>query len=159
MNQTFTPSKHTIFNAGITLWVYVVCLPILAVLLLLPYFRGEQITLGVKSITIVVLFLFFMWQIIMSFKVQTAMKRTMLRIEGERLDGVSYPNPRMNSGTPFSADVSEIVSFAVVNVNTGYFRFFPSLVLNTKSARYTLFAIDGVSEIQAYLREHIPTED
>ena len=104
------------------------------------------------SIIYIGIILFLIYSTYRSLRILLSVKETFCVIEGDRLYGVSTPDP-IKKAVPFDIKRDEIRGIGKTTVSCGGMRSQNALVINTTDQKITLFAIERINELQNELNE------
>ena len=104
------------------------------------------------SIIYIGIILFLIYSAYRSLRILLSVKKTCCVIDGDRLYGVSIPNP-VKKAVSFDINRNEIRGIGKTTVSCGGMRSQNALVINTNDRKITLFAIERINELQNELSE------
>jgi hypothetical protein len=152
MEKRFSCSKDALRQTRITFWGYAISIPIIIFLFLLPYIRAGAFVLTPFSIIYIGIILFLIYSAYRSLRAMISTKNTYCVIDGDRVYGVSIPNP-MKAPVPFDINKNEIRGIGKTTVSCGGMRTQNALVINTDHQKFTVFAIERINELQSELNK------
>ena len=107
MEKQFNCSKSALKKARITFLFYVIGLPVIAVLFVLPYFWNTQSRLTWHVIVYALLAALFIYQGYRSFRVLRSLRQSCLRTDGVTVSGIHTKDP-FEKSMPFQIDIKDI---------------------------------------------------
>ena len=152
MSNRYNCNPKELTQARVTFWCYVVSIPIIIFLYLLPMIRGEAIVFSPISLIYPAIVLFLLYQGYRSMRVMLSVKSSYCEVTEDRVVGISTPSP-FRKAIPFDLERSEILGIAKTNVSIGGIRSFEALALNTKDRQIILFAIERIADLKAELEK------
>lgn len=153
MNKKYGYDKQVLRSAGITFWFYLICIPFIVFLFLIPVLQYGYFRLSLVSLIYIALFVFFVIQAYRSFLVMRTVKASFCEIDETTVSGMNIESP-YQKGTVFRIERDEILGVGVKQVSIGNARTFYALILNTQTKHYSLFAVDQLSEIRKALQDN-----
>ena len=147
MEKRFTCSKEVLSHTRVTFWVYAASTPIVIFLYMLPYIRAGKFVFSPFSLIYVAVAAYLLFGTYRAFRALLSTKKTFCVIDGDRVYGVSTPNPYKKS-IPFEILKSDIRGIGKTTVSVGGLRSQPALALNTDHDKVILFAIDRIDELR-----------
>lgn len=143
----------------ITFYSHLILIPVMVFLITRPFVTGDSTETRMGTTVLLGLITLYLgWQAFRSGRVLLALKKARLTINGDVLDGVSLDGIN-GSCTEFCIRISEVKSLAKTTVELSRTRTYPALVLNTANRRYTLFALEELDTVKAYIEEHLPSAE
>ena len=150
MEKRFNCSKEALTQTRITFWFYVGSIPIIIFLFLLPYIRQGSFTFGPYSLVYVAIIAFLLFGAYRAMRVMLSVKNSFCVIDGERISGLSTPNPYQKA-IPFDIRIGDIRGIGKTMIPVGGMRTKDALILNTDKEKIVLLAIDRVDELKKEL--------
>ena len=147
MEKRYTCSKDALRQTRITFWVYAGSIPVIIILYLIPYLGGNGVVFSVFSLIYVAVLLYLLFGAYRSMRVMLSAKNSFCTIEGDRVSGVSTPDP-YKASISFDISKSDIRGIGKTEISVGGMRTLPALVLNTDQKKIVLFAIDRADELR-----------
>ena len=152
MEKRFDCSKDALTQTRITFWFYVGSIPVIVFLFLLPYIRQGSFTLGLYSLIYAAIIVYLLFGAYRAMRVMLSVKNSFCVIDGERISGVSTPNP-YEKAIPFDIRIADILGIGKTTVSIGGMRTKDALILNTEKEKIVLLAIDRVEELKSELEK------
>ena len=150
MEKRFNCSKDALAQTKITFWFYIGSIPIIIFLFMLPFIQAGRFTFSPYSLVYIVIIAFLMYFGYRSMLVMQAVKNSYCIVEGDRVYGVSTPNP-YQKGVPFDIQKSEILGVGKTMISTGGMRSQNALQLNTQNQKIVLLAVEQMDELKDLL--------
>lgn len=150
MAKRFTCSKKTLRQACITFWFYVICIPIIPVLFLLPYLLGGNLEVGPFSLVYLVIILFLLYGAYRSLRILRSLRKSCCVIDGDRVYGISVPDPNL-AAIPFDLSGDDIRDIEKTTVSAAWLRTQNALILHTKDRKIVLLALEQTEELEREL--------
>lgn len=147
MEKRFTCSKNALTQTRITFWFYAGSIPIIIFLYLLPYIRSGYFGFGPYSLVYFGIIVFLTFGAYRAMRVMMSVKKSFCAIDGERVYGVSTPDPYKNA-IPFEIRKSDILGIGESSVSVGGMRTKETLILNTETQKIVLLALDQTDELK-----------
>ena len=155
--RTFFADKHHKTLLNITFYSHLILIPVMLFLISRPYVTGDAVNTKMgTTILLGLITVYLAWQAFRSLRVLLAIKKARLTITDDVLDGVSLDGIN-GSCSDFCIRISEVRSVAKTTVELTRTRVYPALVLNTDKRQYTLFALEELDTIKAYIESEMPT--
>ena len=88
-----------------------------------------------------------------SMLVMNSIKHSYCVVEGDRISGVSTPDP-YKKAIPFELDRRDILGIGKTTVSAGGMRSHPALVLNTADRKIVLLSLERTDELIDELNNH-----
>lgn len=171
MEKQFNCSKSALKKARITFLFYVIGLPVIAALFVLPYLWNTQSRLTWHVIVYALLAALFIYQGYRSFRVLRSLRQSCLRTDGVTVSGIHTKDP-FEKSMPFQIDIKDIADVKAtiaVTANKEDVDYYPrtlhrapfespelrgyrSTIIKTEYASYTLFGIKLTDEIKKALK-------
>ena len=151
MENRYNCNPNELTQSRITFWFYVGSIPIIAFLFILPYLKAGTAAFTPFSLVYVGLILVLIYFAYRAFRVMQATRNSYCEIRGDRVSGVSTPNPQQK-GEPFDIAKSEILGIGKTMVSVGGTRAYNALLINTQDRKYVLLAIDKIDELRQELQ-------
>lgn len=156
MEKKFGYDPHVLSLVRITFWVYLVCIPVIAVLNFLPSILYRQMQINMFMIIYILIIAYLIYQTFRVARVLKAIKRSYCVISDHIVKGISTPDP-LHTGTPFEIEKESILGVGKTRISIGSIRTFDAVLINTASAQYTIFAAERIkdlcTELQSDIRE------
>ena len=170
MEKQFTCSKEALKKARVTFWFYIACIPMIAVLVFLPYTLNRTGRIEWFAIIYFLIAAFFAYRGYRAYRVLRAIRQTCCTVWDGIVSGVSTPEP-YQKGIRFQIpknEISEVLERYVpverkgsiplgkslqqppISPETSYG--FRSTVIRTHNDVYTLFAIELTDEMKEMLK-------
>lgn len=173
MEKRFYCSQSVLKKARITFLFYVLGLPVIGVLFVLPFFWGAQQTVAWHTVIYVLIAALFLYQGYRSFRILRSLRQSVVCTDGVTVSGIHTKDP-FQKGIPFQigmesiTDVKETIAATVKKEDVDYHpatlhrapfesperRGYRSTVIETEKASYLLFGI----ELTDALREAFKAE-
>ena len=153
MSKKYGYDTQILRSARITFWFYLICIPLIVFIFLIPYLQYGTIQLSLISIIYIAMFVFFAIQAYRSFLVMRTVKESYCELDEKAISGINIESP-YQKGTPFRITRDEILGVGVKQMSIGNARVFHALILNTQSKKYSLFAVDQMGEIRKALQDN-----
>lgn len=150
MEKRFECDRTALRQSRITFWFYVVSIPIIIFLFLLPFIRAGQFVFSPYSIVYIGIILYLIYAGYRSMLVMNSIKHSYCAVEGDRISGVSTPDP-YKKAIPFELDRRDILGIGKTTVSAGGMRSYPALVINTADQKIVLLTIEHVDELKQEL--------
>ena len=150
MEKRFDCGRDALMQTRVTFWFYVGSIPIIIFLFLLPYIRQGSFTLGPYSLVYLAIIAFLLFGAYRAMRVMLSVKNSFCVIDGERVYGVSTPNPYQKA-IPFDIRKDDIRGIGKTTVSIGGMRTKDALVLNTDNEKIVLLALDRSDELKTEL--------
>jgi hypothetical protein len=171
MEKQFNCSKCALKKARITFLFYVIGLPVIAVLFVLPYLWNTQSRFTWHVIIYVLLAALFIYQGYRSFRVLRSLHQSCLRTDGVTVSGIHTKDP-FETSLPFQigikdiTDVKETIIATTKKEGIDYYprtlhrapfespelRGYRSTILKTEDASYILFGIELTDDVRKALK-------
>jgi len=119
-------------------------------LFLLPFIRAGQFVFSPYSIVYIGIILYLIYAGYRSMLVMNSIKHSYCAVEGDRISGVSTPDP-YKKAIPFELDRRDILGIGKTTVSAGGMRSHPALVINTADQKIVLLTIEHVDELKQEL--------
>ncbi len=153
MEKRFNYDPNALRLARITFWGYVVCILIIILIFLFPFFRGEPFAIDTYTIIYSAIMLFLLYSGYKVMKVMNSIKRSYCVVTDDRISGISTPDP-FKPAVPFDIARADIVGAEKTTASSGGLRSHPALVLNTADRKIVLLSLERTDELIDELNNH-----
>lgn len=154
MEKTFQSNPNEVTQTKIAFRFYVISIPIVAFLFLLPYILGSAIRFSPLHLAYVAVIVFVGYGAFRARQVMHAVRASECVVTDTSVEGVNTPDPH-RSGERFSINRSEIKSVGRKQIPLSTARSLNAVVINTEHKQYVLLALENEDELIHLLRSEI----